>query len=382
MIETVPNTQATPADAGSRFRGWVHRRVAVARSVVPNAVLVALPLALYAILLADSARRGNFAIDFEQTLLPAAEKLSHGESPYPAYAYPPLVAFGLVPFAFVPAADVLFVAVLVFSVPLSLWLLGVRDWRCYPTAFLWAPTFHAVQTANVSILLLLGFAFCWRFRESPVALTVGGGLTIAAKIICWPLAVWLAATRRYRGAVGAVAASLVVTFGLWGSLGFSGLARYPSDIDRLSTQVSPDSYTIRALAGDLGAPATVGRALGFVLIAAALVLCVAAGRRGDDQRAYSFAVLAAIVASPIVWLHSFVLLLAVVAIFRPRLSWIWFAPVALWAASGNGNGTPWQTALVLGVATVVSGVCLIPLGRDREADHRTGTTSLSPDTAK
>ena len=329
-------------------------------------MLVLLPGALYAILLAESARRGNFAIDLNQTLLPAAETLSRGDTPYPAYGYPPLVVFGLLPFAFLPAADVLFVALLLGALPLALWLFGVRDWRCYAAAFLWAPTFHAVQTGNVSILLLLGLAFCWRYRESPVALTIGGGLTIAAKIICWPLALWLAATRRYRGALGAVICSLVVTFGLWGTLGFSGLLRYPSNLDRLSTQVSPDSYTLKAMVVDFGASPAIGRILGILLILAVLALCVAAGRRGDDRRAFAFAVFATIVASPIVWLHSFVLLLAVVAIFRPRLSFVWFAPCLLWAASGNGNGAPWQTVLVLAVALAVSVVCLFPRSNDRE----------------
>lgn len=346
------------------------RRASAAAAVLPVSLLVVLPVALYAILLLSSNSRGNFAIDFQQTLLPAAEKLSHGHSPYPAYGYPPLVAFGLVPFAFLPSAQVFFVALLVVSVPVALWLLDVRDWRSYAAAFLWAPTFHAVQTANVSIVLLLGFAVCWRFRDRPAVVTAAGGLTIAAKIICWPLAFWLTATRRYRGAAGAVVASLALTFGLWATLGFSGLWRYPSNLDRLSSQVSPDSYTVKALAGDVGAPLAVGRALGALLAIVVVVLCVSSGRRGHDRRSFSYAVLATIVASPIVWLHSFVLLLAVVALYRPRFSGIWLLPAALWLASGNGNGTPWQTALVLGVAAAVFVVCVFAGPRDR----RTGET--------
>lgn len=346
---------ANGTGAETRFtrQDWLGRRAAAVATVLPLVILTVLPVALYAILLLNSNDRGNFAIDFQQTLLPAAEKLSHGQSPYPAYGYPPLVAFGLVPFAFLPAADVIFVTLLVACVPLALWLLNVRDWRCYPAAFLWAPTFHAVQTANISIVLLLGFAVCWRFRERSAIVTIAGGLTIAAKIICWPLALWLAATRRYRGAFGAAIVSLALTFGLWATLGFSGLLRYPANLDRLSSQVSRDSYTIKALADDIGAPMVIGRTLGVLLALVVLALCVYTGRRGDDRRSFAYAVLATIVASPIVWLHSFVFLLAVVALFRPRLSGVWLLPAALWFASGNGNGTPWQTALVLGVASVV-----------------------------
>ena len=340
------------------------RHVAAATNVLLLLALTAVPVAVYTMLLLGSNDQGIFAVDFQYTLLPAAEKLSHGESPYPAYGYPPLVAFSLVPFAFLPYANAFFVAILLASVPLSLWLLGVRDWRCYSVAFLWSPTFHAVQTANVSLLLLLGFAVCWRYRDTPAAVTVAGGLTIAAKIICWPLALWVAATRRYRGAIGAVAVSLVVTFGLWATLGFSGLVRYPSNLDRLTTVVSTDSYTVKALSNDLGAPIGVGRALEVLLAILVLACCAYAGYRRDDERSFAFAVLATLVASPIVWLHSFVLLLAVVAIFRPRLSGVWLLPIALWLASGLTPDT-WQIVLVLVVAGTVFAVCLLTPTRRR-----------------
>lgn len=347
-------------ESGNRLR----RHVVAANNVLLPLLLIVLPLAAYLILLIRANDTGSFAIDFESTLLPAAEKLSHGVSPYPAYGYPPLVAFGLVPFAFLPHASVFFVGLLFLSVPASLWLLGVRDWRCYGAALLWAPTFHAVQTANVSVLLLLGFALCWRFRETPAGVTIAGGLTIAAKIICWPIVLWLAATRRYRGALGAFVVSIVITFGLWGTLGFSGLVQYPSNLDRLSAQVAPDSYTIKALTSDLGLRAAVGTTLGLLLVIALCVLCLASGRREDDRLSFALAVLVTIVASPIVWMHSFVLLLAVVALFRPRFSVVWVLPAVLWLGSGNGNGEAWQTALVLGVSGAVFAACVLSGARD------------------
>jgi hypothetical protein len=349
--------------------GWLSRRARAFGTSLQLSLLIIVPVALYAILL--SASWSNFAIDFQQTLLPAAEKLAHGHSPYPAYGYPPLVAFALVPFVFLPAAGVFFVLLLAAGVPLALWLFDVRDWRCYAAAFLWAPTYHAVQTGNVSILLLLGLAVCWRYRERTPIVTIAGGMTIAAKIICWPIAVWLAATRRYRSAVGAVTLSLVLTFGLWALLGFSGLVRYPSDLGRLSDHVSPDSYTLKALAHDLGASTGLSRLLGIVLVVVVLGLCAWEGRRGEDAKSFAYAVAATIVASPIVWLHSFVLLLAVVALFRPRFSAAWLLPASLWFASGNGNGTPWQTALVLLVGAVTFVICVRPGGRVvlRDAPH-------------
>ena len=110
-------------------------------------------------------QRGELGIDFTQTLLPAAETIADGDSPYPAYGYPPLVAFALLPFVFVPAPELVYTGVLALMLPASLWILRVRDWRCYGAAFLWGASFHAIQTGNVSLVLLLLTAITWRTRR-------------------------------------------------------------------------------------------------------------------------------------------------------------------------------------------------------------------------
>ena len=338
--------------------------------------LVVLPLLVSGYRLYEAHRLGNFALDFDGTLLPAAEAIASGDSPYPAFGYPPLVAFLLVPFTFLPAPDVLFTGLLVGSVPLSLWLLGIRDWRCYGAAFAWAPVFHALQTANVTILLLVGVAACWRLRERPVAMGLAGGLAVAAKGICWPLALWAVATRRLRAAGVIVAVCLCVTFGLWATLGFSGLSGYPSNVDRLEGSIWRDTYTLRALALDLGASDLVALGLGSGLAVAALAACLIFGIRGDDRRSFACAVAAIIIASPLVWLHSFALLLAPLAVLRPRFSGIWLLPVLLWLASGTGNGETWQTALVLAVGAAVFLVAVSAQVSSGNATGRSGTSGL------
>jgi hypothetical protein len=240
-------------------------------------------------------------------------------------------------------------AALMLMLAASLWVLRVRDWRCYGAAFLWGASFHAVQTGNVTIPLLLLTSLAWRSREANIRAGMWSGLAVATKIICWPLAVWLASTRRWSGAVASVVVAGGVTFGLWGLLGFSGLLDYPSSLNKLETAQSGSSYTVRALLEDAGAP-RLGQLAWYAVVIGVLAACVVAGRRGDDRLSFSLAVLACVVASPIVWLHSFVLLLAPVALYRPRLSFVWIVPALLWFGSGNGNGSPWQTALVLGVA--------------------------------
>ena len=71
------------------------------------------------------------------------------------------------------------------------------------------------------------------------------------------------------------------------------------------------------------------------------------GWRGDDRRSFALAVTAMIVAVPVVWLHSFALLIAPVAVMRPRLGAAWLVPILMIIGPGTGNGDPWQTAGML-----------------------------------
>jgi Glycosyltransferase family 87 len=319
--------------------------------------------------LISAARADVLAVDFKQTFLPAGDAILHGHSPYPAYGYPPLVAFLSAPFALLSNPGFLVTALLVASVPLSLWLFEVRDWRCYAAVFLWVSVFNAIQTANVTLFLLVGAACCWRWRDRRWRAATSGGLAFAAKIVAWPLALWLVATRRLATAVLLVVVAAGVTFGLWATLGFSGLLSYPDSLSNLQQQEGTHGYTLKALAVDLGASDRVGAVLAVGLAVAVLAAVLVFGRRGDDARSFACAVCAFIVASPIIWLHSFALLVAPLAVLRPRLTWVWLLPGALWFVSpGTGNGAPWQTAVTLGVAAVVVVEALrpnMPLGPGR-----------------
>src|SRR5262245_30650092 len=104
--------------------------------VVTLVGLVVLPLLLYIVMLQTFWDRGELGIDLTQTLLPAAHEIAHWQSPYPAYGYPPLVAFALVPLTVVPSPELVWTAALLVMLAASLRVLRVRDWRCYGAAFL------------------------------------------------------------------------------------------------------------------------------------------------------------------------------------------------------------------------------------------------------
>lgn len=309
-------------------------------------------------------RQDALAFDFHQAYLPAARAVLDGDSPYPAasvaalapktaFVYPPLAAFLAVPFAVVPTlvADILASVLAIGCVLLILRVLDVRDWRCYMIAFLWVPTYSAIQTANVTLLMALGLALIWRYRNRVLAVSLLVGFLIALKLFLWPLLFWVISTRRYRAAAGGVAAALVLVFGPWAAIGFDGLAQYPHLLDTLSTLQRLDGYTIAALLE----PALSWRVGQIVGLAAGLVILVLAFVSGriDERKSLALTVAAILLLSPIVSLHYFVFLLVVLGLYLPRFGPIWVVPLLFWASPQVENGAAWQTGAALVVAAAV-----------------------------
>jgi len=148
---------------------------------------------------------------------------------YPAGPYPAPAVVLFAPFALLPIwfADVAFTAIVIGSLCFGLYLVGVGDWRCYGAAFLWAPVASGIQTANLTLLLLLGLAVLWRVRERVVASAVVVGVLVSLKLLLWPMVVWLLATRRYAAAAWSLIVAIATTVLTWALLGFAGLWTAP-----------------------------------------------------------------------------------------------------------------------------------------------------------
>jgi hypothetical protein len=329
------------------------------------ALYVEAPLIGLAWFLWHAIRQHAVAVDLRYSFLPAAHAVVHGLSPFPvshaavlrgtAYLYPPLTAWLTTPLLLLPAGLAAWVGVAVGVAAAfgALWLFDVRDWRCYGAIFIWKPTLLAVQTANLSLLLLLATAIAWRYRER-LAGAASVGAATAAKLFLWPLLIWLIATRRYRLAGWAATAATAFLVVPWAALSFSGLRAYPG-LARYADRIEgPRSYTIAALVERIGGSANIGLAVSFLVLAALIAGVFVAGRRGDDRLSLTLALVAALLCAPIAWLHYYVLLAAPLAIYRPQFSRAWLVPLALWVCLAvNGGAAPpgpaWQT--VLAVAT-------------------------------
>ena len=103
--------------------------------------------------------------------------------------YPPLLMLVAVPLSLLPwgLAFGLWVVVGVASVLVALYVVGVRDVRCYCLALLCAPAMVGLTWGNATLLLLPLVALAWRWRSHAYRPGVVLGIAIAGKLFLWPL---------------------------------------------------------------------------------------------------------------------------------------------------------------------------------------------------
>jgi hypothetical protein len=335
-------------------------------------------------LLIDAARADAFASDFRAAFWRAGRHVLSGESPYPAvidfgrlpFVYPAPAAILFAPFGLLPEglAAVLFMVLLVAALLLTLHLCGVSDPRCYALALLWAPVFSAVQTANLTLLLALGVAAVWRFRERPLTSAVIAGVLVSLKIFLWPIMIWLAVRQGVRKAGASACVAALTAVGSWAIIGFAGFADYPHLVRQVSREEGPGSYSVTALLMRIGlgqiSAMTLALALGLGMAA---VACRLARREGDGRWSFALTIAAVIVCTPVVWLHYYALFVVALALVSPQLKPEWLLPLLLWPCPVMMAAGPslWPLAPFL----VFAGALGVALHRERAPARSTVDTA-------
>jgi hypothetical protein len=302
------------------------------------------PLAI-GVILYLSAVEHQTVFDFAATIYNPGRDVLAGRSPYPAaelsaiaghptFVYPPTMLAFDVPLSLLPYAVARWAWALTCGAALAgaLRVVGVRDPRCYALALFSVPAIQGLAMGNVTVLLVLLLALAWRYRDHAVVGGLAIGLLVGIKLLLWPLFVWLLATRRLRTAGSAVGFGAIAVIGSWALIGFKGIVDYP-DLVRLvgSETAGPRSLTVMTLAHSAGAPDVVGRGLQWALAVLLLGLAMRLARGQDgDRRAFSVVVVAALVLTPVMWLHYFLFLLIPIALLEPRLAPAWAMPAAFW----------------------------------------------------
>jgi hypothetical protein len=150
---------------------------------------------------------------------------------------------------------------------------------------------------------------------------------VLAKVFPWPLLLWPVVARRWRTLLLVLPFMVVPALAGWAVIGFHSLLAYPGMLSNLSYIESRAGVSVYAMLLSLG----VGHGAALVL-AVGTGGCLVAGawrvsrQPGGAARAFGLLVVAALSASPLVWIHYEVLLFVPIALLAPRLSPLWFLP--------------------------------------------------------
>jgi hypothetical protein len=274
---------------------------------------------VFALLLAFVGYGNSWPIgfDFRGTLWEPARALLDGVPIYPKptreavlvgnpAVYPPVFILASVPLALLPvtAAAWLWLCALGVAMFGSMWVLGIRDWRCLVLAVTSPVVVHGLWYGNLTVLLVLPIALAWGYRDRARVAGIAVGVAVAAKLFVWPLVVWLLLTRRFRAAAWAAGSAVLLMLGAWALVGFQGLRDYPSLLRAVQDVYAVRSLSVSTVAGALGASVSAAVAVAAVAGLACLALAVWLVRQPDgDRRAFAIVVAACILASPIVELR-------------------------------------------------------------------------------
>jgi hypothetical protein len=336
-------------------RGW-RRAVATAAFALLAAVVLAL---LYAFLVSGGTQPRLF--DFHTFWLAGRDYL-HGRDPYPAaihgnigrgdwFVYPAPVAALVAPLGALPysVAAGLMTGLLVAAAAGALWLVGVRDWRCYVMAFASVVLLKALNLGTVTPLLMLAVAGCWRLRHRGLPFAAALAAAVLLKLFLWPLLVWAFVTGRRRVTGQALLILAAVSFLAWLPIADS-LTRYPSLLHQLAVHEAWAGFGLAGVAAAAGASHGVAALVATCAAPVAAVAVWQACRRRSDRQALAVAVALSIAVSPVVWAHYFALAFVCIGLCSPTLSFVWFAPLALWLIPGQQAwASPWRIALALAV---------------------------------
>ena len=164
----------------------------------------------------------------------------------------------------------------------------------------------------------------------------------------------------------AVATGAIAWAAAWLWIGFADVHRYAGLVRHAEISEGPNGY---GLFWRLSESSTT-----YLVVAAASAVVVAwVSHRRPDATGFAVAMLAALVATPQLWLDYFALLVAVVGVFRRRLAFVWLAPLILWVTPHQeADRSLWRIGVVFALvaATAVWVLLRDPSREDDETLQR------------
>jgi alpha-1,2-mannosyltransferase len=308
----------------------------------------------------------HYAADFHGGIWRASQAILGGHSPYASpnadrlfrllnpYIPPPLLAILAIPLAVLPfwLASLLWSAVCAGAFVAALWLLGLRDRRAYVLALCSFPFVESLEVGGPEPLLALGVAAAWRYRDSWRG-AVCVGAVIAAKLLAWPLIIWLLVTRRIRCALIAIGMAVGTLVASWACIGFKGLVAYPRLVAADARAFERISHSVVSAAMRLGASEHVAVAV-MLAVAAGIASAIVRVTKGSDRGWFTAAIAFGLFASPLVWMHYLVILFVPLAIARYPSRGAWLLTAGLWLLPFEPPPTVVEVLLVLVIASSIA----------------------------
>jgi hypothetical protein len=325
-----------------------------------------LAIAWVVVCLFIASRGGQWGIDFRGGIWPAGRAVLAGRTPFPApdaahllrqgnaFVTPPLLAVIAVPFSLLPLAIAvpLWNAVCIAALVGALRIVGVRDWRLYCVAVAGFPFVSSLVLGQPDGLFALAAAIAWRWRDSPRG-GLAVGVLIAAKLLAWPLMLWLLLTRRVRALAVALASTVLLLGASWAVIGFKGLATYPRLLAADARAFEARSHSILGAVVRAGVASKPAWAIALAVAAAVAIFAVRSAP-ARDHGWFAAALGFGLLTSPLLWSHYLVLLLVPMAIGRRGPDRLWALYLCLWLSPFEVPPNLPQAWLVLGAIVALA----------------------------
>lgn len=268
---------------------------------------------------------GNFA-DFYGNVWWAGHQILDGKAAVPdgLTAWPPTATVFVAPVTLLPywVALAAWTVISVGAFVAGLHIAGCRDRRALLVAVLSPPALGCVVLGNLSLVLAAGVAVAWAYRDRAYVSGFAAGAVVAAKIWLWPILVFFVLTRRWLSLTAALAWG-VAGATVWLVLSPTTIRAFPDWSERMVEGGAPTGIGFSSALVNVGTSVTVASTLA---LGAGLLVLAATARAKDESTILAGCVAAALVASPLVWHHYYVVLFVPIAVVAPRLSPLWFVP--------------------------------------------------------
>jgi hypothetical protein len=322
---------------------------------------IAASFTVAAVQLLHSVSSTEYGLDFFGGTWHAGKAVLAGLNPYPppvegwrllhassGYMTPPPLALVGIPFSLLPfgAAVAAFNLVCVGAAIIALRLLGVADRRVWLLTVCSFPFVSSLALGQPDGVFALAAACAWYWRDDRWRGGVAAGFLIAAKLLAWPLIIWLLVTRRSRQAAVTATSTAVALIGGWALIDFKGFGYYAQLLADDARTYEYRSHSLVSGFMHLGLSsheAVAAAVLSAAMIAGGVLLV----SRGSDVGWFTAALVVGILSSPIVWDHYFVMLFVCLAATRRAHDVrFWMLVALLWACPVENPANLWQAWLV------------------------------------